>query len=160
MVERSNSKYKEEAIVENSKYGKYIVTRLQTPARFSPEFHASYAKWAKRVLYLDDDVVNGSFQMNCSWYIRPPTEKTGEANAHTHDTPEIIGFFGSDYQNPYDLGAEIEFWLEDEMHIITSSAMIFVPAGMKHCPLILRRVDKPIFHFSTLTGSHYTSVKK
>ncbi len=145
--------------MEKSKYGKYIITKLQTPERFSAAFNESYAKWAKRILYLDDDVVKGAFQMNCSWYVRPPIEKTSEASAHTHDTPEIIGFFGSDYQKPYDLGAEIEFWLEDEMHIITSTAMIFVPAGMKHCPLILRRVDKPIFHFSTLTGSHYTSTK-
>lgn len=143
--------------MDNSKYGKYIVRKLQTPQRFSAEFNASYARWAKRILYLDDDVVKGTFQMNCSWYLRPPVEKTSEAKAHIHDSDEIIGFFGSDYQKPYDLGAEIEFWLEDEMHIITTSALIFVPKGMKHCPLILRRVDKPIFHFSTLTGSHYTS---
>jgi hypothetical protein len=33
--------------------------------------------------------------------------------------------------------------------------MIFVPAGMKHCPLIIRRVDRPIFHFTTVTGGRY-----
>ena len=85
--------------------------------------------------------------------------ETIEAKPHVHDCPEIIGFFGGNPESPYDLGAEVEFWLEDEMHLITTSAMIFVPAGLKHCPLILRRVDRPIFHFSVLTGGHYISTK-
>jgi hypothetical protein len=145
--------------MDHSKYGKYIVTNLKTPQRFTTEFNANYAKWANRVLWIDDSVVNGAFQMNCSWYIKPPADKTNEAQAHTHDADEIIGFFGSNYQDPYDLGAEIEFWLEDEMHIITSSALIFVPKGMKHCPLILRRVDRPIFHFSTVTTGQYNYIR-
>jgi hypothetical protein len=145
--------------MDNTKYGKYIVSDLKTPARFTPEFNAAYAKWATRVLWIDDKVVDGAFQMNCSWYIRPPDVKTNEARAHTHDADEIIAFFGSDYQNPYDLRAEIEFWLEDEMHIITRSSLIFVPRGMKHCPLILRRVDRPVFHFSTVTTGQYNYIR-
>jgi hypothetical protein len=140
------------------KYGKYIVTQLKTPATFTPEFNARYAKWAKRVLWMDKNVVNGAFQMNCAWYLKAPSEKTSEASsAHSHQADEIIGFFSGDPEKPYDLGAEVEFWLEDEMHLITTSVMIFVPSGMTHCPLIVRRVDRPIFHFSTLTGGEYKS---
>lgn len=141
--------------MEKSKYGKYIVTKLQGPQNLTEEYKALYAKYAKRILWMDDNVVPGAFQMNCSWYLRPPQVKMNEAVAHTHDSDEIIGFFSGDPEKPYDLGAEIEFWLEDEMHIITQSAMIFVPHGLKHCPLILRRVDRPVFHFSVLTGSQY-----
>ncbi|MBN1190246.1 MAG: hypothetical protein JXA46_10870 [Dehalococcoidales bacterium] len=141
--------------MENTRYGKYIISNLKTPSRFTPEFNEAYAKWAKRVLWIDKDVVDGAFQMNCSWYLRPPDVKTAEATAHTHDADEIIGFFGNNWEDPYNLGAEIEFWLEDEMHIITGSSLIFVPRGMKHCPLILRRVDRPIFHFSTVTSGTY-----
>lgn len=61
-----------------------------------------------------------------------------------------------DIVEPYDLGGEVEFWLEDEQHILTKTSMIFVPGGMKHCPLIVRRVDRPIFHFSTVTEGRYT----
>jgi hypothetical protein len=141
-----------------SKYGKYIVSELKT-TRFTPEFAAKYAQWATRVLWMDNQVVDGAFQMNCSWYLRPPVEQMPEAKGHTHDTDEIIGFFGSDPQNPYDLGGEIEFWIEDEQHIITRSSLIFVPAGMKHCPLLIRRVDRPIFHFSTVTGGQYDYIE-
>ncbi|GAH85868.1 unnamed protein product, partial [marine sediment metagenome] len=54
----------------------------------------------------------GAFHMNTSWFLKPAT--TLEATSHTHDTDEIIGFFGSNPQDPYDLGGEIEIWLEDE----------------------------------------------
>jgi hypothetical protein len=135
-----------------SKYGKYIVTELKTD--FSEEFNAEYGKWATRVLWMDNKVVEGAFQMNISWYLRPQTGQQ-PLQAHTHDPDEIIGFFGNNSEDPYDLGGEIEFWLEDEKHIITRSSLIFVPGGMKHCPLILRRVDRPIFHFSTVTSSQY-----
>ena len=141
--------------MDNSKYGKYIVTQLKTPRHMTPEHNANYAKWAKRILYLDDDLIKGAFQMNCSWYLRPPDIKTSESQAHSHDGDEIIGFFSNNPEKPYDLGAEVEFWLEDEMHLVTTSAMIFVPKGMKHCPLILRRVDRPIFHYSVLTRGLY-----
>ena len=135
-----------------SKYGKYIVTDLKTD--FSEEFNAQYAKWATRILWIDDKVVEGAFQMNVSWYLKPQTGQQ-PLGAHTHDSGEIIGFFGNNHEDPHDLGGEVEFWLEDEKHMITKSCLIFVPAGMKHCPLILTRVDRPIFHFSTVTSGHY-----
>ena len=135
-----------------SQYGKYIVTELEIP----PEKQAiaeDYSKFATRILWLDENVVPGAFHMNTAWYLKSTT--TLEAASHTHDTDEIIGFFGNNSADPYDLGGEIEIWLEDEQHIITRTAMIFVPAGMKHCPLILRRVDRPIFHFTTVPGGRY-----
>ena len=134
---------------------RYIVTELNTP-EFRPEFVREYAKFAKRILWMDSNVVDGAFQMNCSWYLKPSTHG---AEPHQHDVDEIIGFFGSNPDDPYDLGGEIEMWLEDDQHIITRTAMIFVPAGMKHCPLIIRRVDRPIFHFSTVTGGQYVQKK-
>ena len=136
-----------------SKYAKYIVTDLKTP-EFRPEFIADYMTFAKRVLWMDDNVVPGSFQMNVSWYLKPNSSHLG-GGSHKHAEGEIIGFFSSDPENPYELDAEIEFWLEDEKFTLTKSCLIFVPPNMSHCPLILHRVDKPIFHFSVVTGGIY-----
>jgi hypothetical protein len=138
------------------KTAKYIVTELQEPEE-KKKIAASYAKFAKRILWLDENVVPGAFHMNTAWYLKP---NTVEVKAHRHETAEIIGFFGSNPDDPYDLGGEIELWLEDDRHIITRTAMVFVPAGMKHCPLLLRRVDRPIFHFTTVTGGQYDKVLK
>jgi hypothetical protein len=136
----------------DSKYGKYIVTELKIPPE-KQKIAAEYSKYATRILWMDENVVEGAFHMNTAWYLKSAT--TVESVSHSHDTDEIIGFFGSNPQDPYDLGGEIEIWLEDEKHLITRTAMLFVPAGMKHCPLILRRVDRPIFHFTTVTGGRY-----
>jgi hypothetical protein len=144
--------------MKESKYGKYIVQELKT-TRFTPEFSAKYAQHATRILWMDNKVVDGAFQMNCSWYLGPQKEDMPEMHAHTHDSDEIIGFFGSNHKDPYDLGGEIEFWIEDEQFNLTRTSMIFVPGGLKHCPLIIRRVDRPIFHFSTVTAGQYDYIK-
>jgi len=136
----------------DSRYGKYIITELKIPEE-KQKIAAAYSKYATRILWMDENVVEGAFHMNTAWYLKATT--TLESTPHVHDTDEIIGFFGSDPQHPYDLGGEIEIWLEDEKHIINKTAMLFVPAGMKHCPLIIRRIDRPIFHFTTVTGGRY-----
>jgi hypothetical protein len=141
--------------MNNKKYAKYIVTELKAPPS-SPESVARYAEFATRILWLDSNVVEGAFQMNCSWYLRPTK---GILEPHSHEYDEIIGFFGSNPEEPYDLGGEVEFWLEDEQYLLTKTCMVFVPKGMKHCPLVLRRVDRPIFHFTTVNGSQYKIIQ-
>jgi hypothetical protein len=135
-----------------SKYGKHIVTELKVPEdkKKIAEFYATYAR---RILWMDENVVEGAFHMNTAWFINAST--TTENEPHVHNSDEIIGFFGNNADDPYDLGGEVEIWLEDEKHILTKSSLLFIPAGMKHCPLILRRVDRPIFHFTVVTGGQY-----
>ena len=137
----------------NSKYEKYIIKELKLPLSFSEEDKARYSKYARRILWLDERVVEGNLQFTCSWYIAPAECLT---DSHVHDTDEILGFFGSDPSNPHELGGEIEFWLEDEKFTITESCMIYIPKGIKHCPQILTRVDKPIFHFGGMLGGSYS----
>lgn len=134
-----------------SKYGKYVVSELKTPD-FSAEAVARYAAFANRILWIDDNVVPGAFQMNCSWYLKPLDRGV---KPHTHDADEILGFFGNDASDPYNLHGEVEVWLGDEKQTITRSAMVFIPAGMKHCPLLLKRADRPIFHFSVVIEGEY-----
>jgi len=139
----------------DSKYGKYVVTELKTPD-FPADFVERYKEFATRILWMDSNVVDGAFQMNCSWYLNPSTHG---AEAHSHDVDEIIGFFGNDSTKPYDLGGEVELWLENEKYTINKSTIVFIPAGMKHCPLTIMKVDRPIFHFSTVTGGQYIQQK-
>jgi hypothetical protein len=143
--------------VSPSKTSKYIVTELKMP-EFQRSIDAEYSKFARRILWLDDQVVEGAFHMNASWYLKAAV--TFADRSHVHETDEIIGFFGSDAADPHDLGGEVEIWLEDEKHVIDRSAMIFVPAGMVHCPLVINRVDRPIFHFTTVTGRRYDKVEE
>ena len=136
--------------------GKYIVQTLQTPA-LSPEFQAFYATYARRLLWMDKNVVPGAFQMNLSWYhsaseMRPLFKH----DEHFHDYDEMIGFLGSDPEDPYELGGEVEIGIDGEMHRLTKSSVIFIPGGMKHLPLSILRVDRPILHFSISMNGVYS----
>ncbi len=140
-------------------FGKYIVQELKAPV-MSPEFKEFYDTYARRTLWMDANVVPGAFQMNTSWYISAsdvrPLFKHDE---HVHDYDELIGFYGSDPNDPYDLGGVIEIGINGELHQITKSSMIFIPGGMKHLPLSIMELHRPIFHFSismnpTYSGKH------
>ena len=67
---------------------------------------------------------------------------------HAHDFDEVIGFIGSDPENPEDLGAEVRFFLGGEEATITRNCIIYVPRGTAHSPLLVPRLNSPIIHFS------------
>ncbi len=135
-------------------YGKYIIQELQDPNLGSPDFQEMYKKFSNRILWIDNNVLEGAFQMNTAWYYAvPPVSPVFDEHVHDHD--ELIGFFGSNPEDPYDLGAELEAGINGEMHKITKSSLIFVPGGMKHMPLSINRVDRPVFHFSIVLNSEY-----
>lgn len=136
------------------KYGKYIVQNLHDPNLGSAEFRKMYKKFSRRILWIDNSVVEGAFQMNTAWYFAVP-ERDPVFEEHTHDFDEMIGFFGSDPGKPYDLGAELEVTLDGELHKLTRTSLIFCPAGMKHMPLSIKKVDRPIFHLSIVVGPEY-----
>lgn len=140
---------------EKGEYSSYIVQDLQYPEGMSsPEFQAMYDRFAKRILWMDGNVVPGAFQMNTAWYCNVP-EKDPIFPEHVHPDDELIGFFGSDPNDPYELHAEIEVAINGERRILTRSTMIFVPGNMPHMPMRILRVDKPVFHFSIMTGGEY-----
>ena len=106
----------------------------------------------KRVLYLDDEVVKGAFYMATTWFFKAAEQYV---DAHTHDFDEVIAFYGTNPDDVYDLAGEVELWIEDEKYLLTNSFMAFIPAGVRHCPLKVHRVDRPIFHYSVGPGKMY-----
>ena len=74
---------------------------------------------------------------------------------HVHDFDEVIGFIGSDPENPQDLGAEVHIFLGGEEATITKNCIIYVPRGIAHSPLLVPRLDSPIIHFSGGNGGSY-----
>ncbi len=145
-------------IYENNnggEYGKYFVQTLQYPEGMAtPEFQKIYEKFASRILWIDGNVVPGAFQMNTAWYCAVP-ERDPIFTEHTHPYSELIGFFGSNPDDQYDLNGEIVFAMNGEEHRLTRSTLIFVPPDVPHNPMHILRVDRPIFHFSIVPNSTY-----
>ncbi len=135
------------------KYQKYILSDLILPEA-AQKRAAEYEKKATRILWMEDFNVKGAPSIFCSWYWSV-TEEGGGTPSHTHDFDEVIGLIGSDMKNPLDLCGEVEFWLEDEKYILTKSSLILCPKGMRHCPLRVLRVDKPIFFIAVSTTEEY-----
>ena len=142
----------------DGKYGKYIVQTLHEPDMIQMDFREMYKKFATRTLWIDSNEVPGAFQMNTAWW-RKPQPRDPLFDRHVHDEDEMIGFFSSDPDDPYNLNAVLEFTIEDEVHRLTRSSLIFIPGGMHHNPLRLLEVEKPIFHFSVVTSPLYAGEK-
>ena len=59
--------------MDEGKFGKYIIQELQEPKNsWTPEFQAMYRKFSDRILWLDNNVVEGAIQMNTAWYFAVP----------------------------------------------------------------------------------------
>lgn len=145
----------------NSKYEKYIITDFK-PGLELPEFRGKPGVPSERshlMMWMGDKVIKGSPYVEAVWLWPGAANPDGGFPAHTHAHNEIIGFFGTDTGNVYDLGGEIEFWFDDEQYMLTKSCLLFVPGGMKHCPIVFRRIDRPIFHFLMETDGVYTEKK-
>ena len=141
---------------EQYKHSKHIITKTKSDLTL-PDFRREALKTAgdtrTAMAYLDDDIFKGAFYCECVWFWKG-MEKP-EVEAHTHPFDEVITFFGTNPDDPEDLCGEVEIWLEDEKITLTKSCLIFVPKGMKHCPLHIKRVDRPIFHFTAGPSSTY-----
>ena len=138
-----------------AKYDHLIVSDLKYEPEMSLDFKAIYERFASRVLWIDSNVVPGAFQMNVSWYKKVP-ELDPIFEAHAHEDSEILGFFGTDPEDPYNLHGEVQVDIDGEPHAITGSSLIFLPSNIPHA-LHIKRVDQPIFHFSIMSGAKYNN---
>lgn len=106
----------------------------------------------RNVILLNSDVIPGAPYFTCTWFYK----STGlMQKTHTHDFDEHVGFVGSNPDDPTDLGGIIKFMVDGEWLTIDRSAVLFIPAGVAHCPYIIERLDRPIIHWSSgATGSY------
>lgn len=103
--------------------------------------------------FIDSNFVPGSFYAECV-LVHEATK--GSPPEHSHDDfDEIIMFFGTDPDRPHDLCGEVELWIGGEQYLLTESCMVFVPRGVRHCPLYFRRVERAILNLSTGPGLDY-----
>jgi hypothetical protein len=139
----------------SGEYRKHFVQELKEPQNMgTPEFRELYRQFAKRILWIDSNVCEGAFQMNTAWYFAP-APRDPIFLEHVHDYDELIGFYGSNPSDMYDLGGIIEFSINGETHRLTKSTMIWCPAGAVHNPMRILEVNKPIFHFSIVMNPTY-----
>ena len=120
-----------------TKYGKYII-REPLEKGMAPMLHICGEEGCTGAAFPNFPV---EVQLLC---ISEPI--TFPHPPHAHDADEIFFIFGSDSHNYYDFDAEIEISLgeEGEKHIINSTSIVYIPKGLVHAPIAIKRVNKPI----------------
>ncbi|MHA3724694.1 hypothetical protein ACXR2T_12545 [Leucobacter sp. HY1910] len=102
------------------------------------------------------DVPQSKIHMSHTW-IFPIDSEVHWVDEHEHDYDEMLIWTGTDPDNPEDLGAELYFEIEGVRHAVTTSGSVYIPAGVKHCPLGFTNVTRP-FNFSALSlNANYSS---
>ena len=128
-----------------SQYGKYILKEPKGQLHDGTEFEGFLASPEKLGL---------ECQILFSAIIKESLEGD-EPEPHVHDFPHVMCFFGSNPLDLYDFDAEIEFYLGGEKQIIDAPSVVTVPAGLVHCPLIFKRIGKPVMWVEVMLTSHY-----
>jgi hypothetical protein len=108
--------------------------------------------FVKRITVTDQDSPPGGLFYNETMWILPGFDASTNRNPnfweeHTHEFGELIGFYGFNYDDVTDLGAEIEITIDGKTYNIKESFTSFIPAGIKHGPLTIRNVARPLVHY-------------
>lgn len=73
---------------------------------------------------------------------------------HVHrDYEEMVIHFGTDYKHPDELGAEIDFLLGGQLLKLDKTAIIYVPKGISHGPLIWKKYSGPHLEMAIVPGA-------
>jgi quercetin dioxygenase-like cupin family protein len=159
----TNTKFSDAKSAERN-YAKYISSEVN-PSKLTPEAvkkemleDKKTGSTVKGTRVVDLDNVPGAFYTDFGW-LWSGSAKGYSIEEHSHDFDEVIGFIGTKggEKDPHELGGEMEVFLGGENHLITKSCLIFVPKGLKHCPLRFNRIDAPILFFSLGMTDKYSS---
>jgi hypothetical protein len=145
--------YSQNIITDTKEYTPEEIAKIQKMLKDNP---IKSTIEMERLLWMDDTKVKGaSFYMECIWLWGGRTTSGTTEEPHVHAFDEVIGFISSDENDPQNLDARMEIILGDETHFLTKSCLMYIPAGMKHCPLTFREVNRPVFFFTLAPISRY-----
>jgi hypothetical protein len=84
--------------------------------------------------------------MNMTFTYRCVTKPSSSDKGHKHPCDQYLCFIGGNPMDIQEFGAEVELYIgeEHEKHIINKTTIVYIPAGLFHCPLNYVKVDKPI----------------
>lgn len=115
------------------------------------------------ITLMDEEMVPGAeFYIEASWMGTaprkplPPDVKIPGPKRHIHPFPELITYFGTNWDDPYDLQGHVYLTLEDQPFDITKSFVAYIPEDVPHCPLYLEeKLDHRIVHFTAGPAKKY-----
>ena len=127
----------------NTKYDKYFITELSTSKarKLIPNGNSMFNMDRIPEIFSEANVTGGGV-----WFVKPHVMVD---ETHIHDFDEYLFFFGTNPNDPEEFDGEVEFHIGGEGVVkrITSRTIVYVPAGLVHCPLKFVKVNKPLCFF-------------
>jgi hypothetical protein len=103
--------------------------------------------------YMSNKLVPGcNIYIELGWIYDIP-EPNPHILEHSHDYEEVVLNIGGDPNNPEDLGAEIEFRIDNQPLTFDTTAAAYVTKGIKHGPLTWKRLDRPHLLMPIIIGA-------
>jgi hypothetical protein len=136
-----------------NKYGKYILNdAVVNPV---PKTRAHTPSVAAR-----EEMWPGITGMSCNFGVNSITEPYLLPDPpHKHDFDEYLFFIGGNPLNMKEFDALIEIALgeEWEVHTITTTSIIYIPKGLQHCRVNVKRVGNPFLFGHIMLAPKYTN---
>ena len=121
-----------------TKYGKYFLNEMPAEQR-----EKGFGKNPRFLVWTDNDIIEGS---HCfSAMVMNENSLKVSHGPHIHKDPEVLVAIGMNPEDPMDLGAELELFMGEEMerHVINRTTLVYIPAGLLHCPFRVTKVERP-----------------
>lgn len=133
-----------------SQYERYLV---RTPLREVGAQSKTKGRLIPSQTYMSNALVPGSnTYIEFGWIYDVP-DPNPHIHEHYHDYDEIVIHIGSDWENPRDLGGEIEYGFNGEPLVFDTTTALFIPRGTKHGPLTWRKVTRPHIEMAIVLGT-------
>jgi hypothetical protein len=134
--------------MSNTKYGKHLIKAPIGPAKNGPPVQTLH-------------FTAGEYGVDAGWIMVPVLEpRIMEDKPHKHDFHQFFCYLGSNPANLGEFDAEIEVYLGDEgeKHVITTPTILHITPGLTHCPMIYKRVEKPVMHLDIFFAPDYERI--
>ena len=98
----------------------------------------------QQVLGMDKEVIADCMVTEAGWY----KANCFEPEMVAHPSGEVMLFMGSDKENPLELNATLELWIENDKLTLTKSCAVFIPAGCAHGKLRFSDMQRPVAYYA------------
>lgn len=118
----------------------FVFASQNTP----PQFNTKSEDANVQVVRMDSESIKGCIFGNAGWY-KGHSRQEGLVK---HHSDELLMLIGGDPDDPENLNAEVELWIENDKLVLTQTSIVFVPAGAAHGRMEIKNVKKPFFHYT------------
>ena len=151
-AQAGESDFHEKALLEGSQVAKHGKKYWMNTMR-GPLFIDYEPGWTGTSIWAHHDEFRAGVSLGYHCVVTPYDVRM----SHGHDFHENLAFLSGDPANPGDLGAEVKVCLGDdqEEHYFNKPGIISMPAGLKHCPMLVHNIKKPVIFLEVSATAVY-----